>query len=165
VAGGCVHGEYFIIVLVLLVTSLSLNGLHSTDRSLFYVKGWVLGLAMVVQSEEFIVVRIVDSRLLLRKQCEFVRLKCFLLVLLEIFEGLAGRLLFKGLIPDRFWLQRNSLTRVWVSVMVNLDDLNLSFEGLLNVDEVLPGLAQRSFVAVIRDFQDLGVFVRRVRDG
>lgn len=57
------------------------------------------------------------------------------------------------------------MTRVWVSVMVNLDDLNLSFEGLLNVDEVLPGLAQRSFVAVVRDFLDLAVFMRRVRDG
>ena len=51
------------------------------------------------------------------------------------------------------------------SFLVNLDYLNLSFEGLMNIDGVLSGLANRSFVAVIRDLQDLGVFfVHRVGD-
>lgn len=73
---------------------------------------------------------------------------------------------FESLVSEGFRLKGNSsLCRKYVSILVNLDYLNLSFEGLMNIDGVLSGLAYRSFVAVIRDLQDLGVFfVHRVGD-
>lgn len=73
---------------------------------------------------------------------------------------------FESLVSEGFRLKGNSsLCWKYVSILVNLDYLNLSFEGLMNIDGVLSGLANRSFVAVIHDLQDLGVFfVHRVGD-
>ena len=59
----------------------------------------------------------------------------------------------------------SSLSWKSISILVNLDDLNLSFEGLMNIDAALSGLVHWSFVSVICHFQDLGVLlVRRVGD-
>ena len=73
---------------------------------------------------------------------------------------------FEGLVSESIRLKGNSsLSWKYVSILVNLDDLNLSFEGLMNIDATLSGLVHWSFVSVICHFQDLGVlFVRRVGD-
>jgi hypothetical protein len=60
----------------------------------------------------------------------------------------------RRLVYQDFGLKRNrNLDMNGISIFVSLDDLKLTFQCLLKVDDNLPRLNHRGFFAVVRDFQ------------